>query len=117
MSKAPSHRNQIRNAMRLTMGLGALLFLAGVTGCASSNRYTQTPGERSDDHATSARVSTALAQDPQHVYFEGVKVETFKDVVQLSGFVNTRELKSRAGDIASAAAGGREIRDNITVKQ
>jgi len=116
MSTVPSDRSQIRNAARLTICLGALLFIAGGTGCAS-NRYTQTTGERSEDHATSARVSTALAQDPQHVYFEGVKVEAFKEVVQLSGFVNTRELKSRAGDIASAASGGREIRDNITVKQ
>ena len=58
-----------------------------------------------------------MADDPQHKYFEGVKVETFKDVVQLSGFVNTRDLKSRAGDIARNAAGGRDVRDNITVKQ
>jgi len=43
-------------------------------------------------------------------------VETFKDVVQLSGFVNTSDLKSRAGDIARNAAGGRDVRNNITLK-
>ena len=62
-------------------------------------------------------LSAALADDPQHKYFDGVNVETFKDVVQLSGFVNTRDLKNRAGDIARDAAGGRNVRNNITVKE
>jgi osmotically-inducible protein OsmY len=62
-------------------------------------------------------VSAALADSHQRKYFEGVNVETFKDVVQLSGFVNTRDLKDRAGDIARDAAGGREVRNNITVKE
>lgn len=59
----------------------------------------------------------ALSFDPQRQYFEDVKVETFEDVVQLSGFVNTRDLKNRAGDIARDAAGGRDVRNNITVKE
>jgi hyperosmotically inducible protein len=108
---------QTLNAWGLILCLGALPFLGGVAGCASSSRYTQTTSERNEDHGTSSRVSAALADDPQHKYFEGVKVETFKDVVQLSGFVNTRTLKDRAGDIARDAAGGRQVRNNITVKQ
>jgi len=116
MSNTSANRTKPLNAFGLIICLGALPFLVGVTGCASS-RYTQSTAERTEDYATSSRVSTALADDPQHKYFEGVKVETFKDVVQLSGFVNTRDLKSRAGDIARNAAGGRDVRDNITVKQ
>jgi osmotically-inducible protein OsmY len=116
MSNTPANSSNTLNAFGLIICLGALPFLIGVTGCASS-RYTQSTAERSEDFATSSRVSAALADDPQHKYFEGVKVETFKDVVQLSGFVNTRDLKSRAGDIARNASGGRDIRDNITVKQ
>jgi hyperosmotically inducible protein len=117
MSTTPANRTRTVSAWGLIICLGALPFLAGVTGCASSSRYTQTTDERSDDHATSSRVRTALAQDRQHRYFERVNVETFKGVVQLSGFVNTRDLKNRAGDIARQAAGGREVRNNITVKE
>lgn len=91
-------------------------FLGGVTGCASS-RYTQSTGERIDDHATSSRVSAAPAGNPQRKYFEGVNVETFKGIVQLSGFVNTRALKNRAGDIARNTVGVSDVRDNITVKE
>ncbi len=116
MSKIPTNRSKTVNALGLIICLGTLPLLIVVTGCASS-RYTQSTGERSDDHATSSRVSTALADDPQHKYFDGVNVETFKDVVQLSGFVNTRDLKNRAGDIARDAAGGRNVRNNITVKE
>ena len=116
MSSTSANRSKTLKALGLIICLGALPLLGGVTGCASS-RYTQSTAERTEDYATSSRVSTALADDPQHKYFEGVKVETFKDVVQLSGFVNTRDLKSRAGDIARNAAGGRDVRDNITVKQ
>jgi osmotically-inducible protein OsmY len=116
MSNISANRCKTHNALGLIICLGAFPILGGVTGCASS-RYTQSAGERSDDHATSSRVSTALADDPQHKYFEGVNVETFKGVVQLSGFVNTRALKNRAGDIARDAAGGREVRNNITLKE
>jgi hyperosmotically inducible protein len=116
VSKIPANRSKSLNVLGLIFCLGALAFLGGVTGCASS-RYTQSSSELSDDHATSSLVSTALAQDQQHKYFEGVKVETFKGVVQLSGFVNTSDLKARAGDIARDAAGGRNVRNNITVKE
>jgi len=116
MPKTSTNRSKTRNALGLIICLGALPLLGGVTGCASS-RYTQSTGERIDDHATSSRVSAALAHDSQGKYFEGVNVETFKDVVQLSGFVNTRDLKDRAGDIARDAAGRREVRNNITVKE
>ena len=44
-------------------------------------------------------------------------METFKGVVQLSGFVNTRDLKNRAGDIARNTAGVNDVRDNLTVKE
>jgi osmotically-inducible protein OsmY len=115
MSNTSTNKSKTLNALGLIICLGALPLLGGVTGCASS-RYTQSTGERIDDHATSSRVSAALADDPQHRYFEGVNVETFKNVVQLSGFVNTRDLKNRAGDIARDAAGGRDVRNNITVK-
>ena len=116
MSKISPNRSRTFNALGLILYLGALPLLVGVIGSASG-RYTQSTGERIDDRATSSHVSAALADSHQRKYFEGVNVETFKDVVQLSGFVNTRDLKVRAGDIARDAAGGREVRNNITVKE
>jgi hyperosmotically inducible protein len=46
-----------------------------------------------------------------------VKVQTFKGVVQLSGFVNSRDQKNRAGDLARKVEGVKEVENNITVKE
>ena len=116
MSQITTNRNLTRTALGFILGLSLLPLLGGGTGCAT-NRCTQTKNEHSDDQATTSRVSAALADDREHRYFEGIRVETFKDVVQLSGFVNTRDLKSRAGDVARDAAGRRDVHNNITVKE
>jgi len=45
-----------------------------------------------------------------------VPVETFKDVVQLSGFVNSAEIRSRAGVVASRVSGVKSVKNNLIVK-
>ena len=86
-----------------------------MTGCAG-DRYTQSTGERIDDNRTSERVREALGADTQFKYTD-VKVQSFKGVVQLSGFVNARDQKNRAGDIAKRVQGVKELQNNITVKE
>ena len=44
-------------------------------------------------------------------------MQTFKSVVQLSGFVNSRDQKNRAGDLAKKVEGIKEVHNNITVKE
>lgn len=100
----------------LVITLGALPLLLGVTGCSTGGRYEQSTGERIDDHGTSSRVRAALADDSQYKY-DGVNVETFKGTVQLSGFVNSRDQKNRAGDLARKVASVRQVDNNITVKE
>jgi osmotically-inducible protein OsmY len=101
----------------LVLSLAALPLLLGVTGCISSgSRYEQSTGERIDDHATSSRVRSALGEDTQYKY-GGVKVETFKGTVQLSGFVNSRDQKNRAATLAQNVEGVKEIANNITVQE
>jgi len=89
--------------------------LVGLSGCAG-NRYEQSTGEHIDDRATSSRVKEALSDDTQYKYSQ-VEVKTFKGTVQLSGFVNTRDQKGRAGDIAKRVEGVKDIENNITVKE
>ena len=100
----------------LIASLGALPLLLGVTGCTTGSRYEQSGGERIDDRATSSRVRAALGEDTQYKY-GGVNVETFKGTVQLSGFVNSRDQKHRAADLARNVAGVREIANHITVQE
>lgn len=100
-----------------SIGLAILVAgtMAAFTGCAG-DRYKQSTGEHVDDKATSMRVRSALRDDAEYKY-PMVEVKTFKGTAQLSGFVNTRDQKSRAGDIAKRVEGVQHIENNITVKE
>jgi hyperosmotically inducible periplasmic protein len=105
--------------MKRINSMTAALFLAtatvvGVAGCAG-DRYNQSTGEHIDDAATTSRVKDALGNDAMYKYSD-VKVATFKGTVQLSGFVDNREQKSRAGTLAKNTAGVKEVENNISVK-
>ena len=99
----------------LALGLVVTTAVASLCGCAG-NRYEQSTGEHIDDKATSMRVKKALGEDSQYKY-PGVEVKTFKGTTQLSGFVDTREQKSRAGEIAKNVEGVKSLKNNITVKE
>jgi hyperosmotically inducible periplasmic protein len=86
-----------------------------VTGCAG-DRYHESTGESIDDTATTARVKSALSGDPQFKYGD-VHVATFKGTVQLSGFVNTSDAKSHAGDLAKNVEGAKSVQNEISVKE
>jgi hyperosmotically inducible protein len=115
MTKTSINTGKNLRALALITCLGALPLVAGLTGCAG-NRYTQSTGEHIDDRATSSRVRSCLSSDTQYKY-DGVNIETFRGVVQLSGFVNSRDQKTRAAELAKRAEGIREIVNNITVKE
>jgi osmotically-inducible protein OsmY len=98
------------------IGMAAWLGMAALAGggCAG-DRYHQSTGEQIDDKATSVRVRSALGDDSQYKYPQ-VQVKTFKGTVQLSGFVDTKDQKSRAGEIAKKVEGIKDVENNITVK-
>ena len=87
--------------------------VVGLTGCAG-DRYHESTGEYVDDSSLTSRVKSALGDDSYK--YPGVKVTTFKGTVQLSGFVDDRAQKERAGTIAKGVQGVKEVDNNITVK-
>ncbi len=115
MKQTSTNKKQVLKLSALILSVSALALVSGVTGCAG-DRYTQSTGERIDDNRTSERVHEALGADTQYKYTD-VKVQSFKGVVQLSGFVNARDQKNRAGDIAKRVQGVKELQNNITVKE
>jgi osmotically-inducible protein OsmY len=84
------------------------------TGCAGSATREST-GEYLDDATITTKVKGAFVKDPM-VKALDVKVDTFKGAVQLSGFVDTAEQKSRAEQIAAGINGVTTVKNNITVK-
>lgn len=68
-----------------------------------------------DDKSLIASVDSALNNNPDYK-FEEVNVTAFKGTVQLSGFVNTADQKTKAGEITKQVQGIQDVVNNITVK-
>jgi hyperosmotically inducible protein len=75
----------------------------------------RTAGEQIDDKAVTARVKGALSDNPDYK-FGDVSVSVLKGTVQLSGFVNTAEQKTKAGEIAKNVQNVKNVENKITVK-
>jgi len=90
---------------------------AALTGCNKneSAQPTTTTGQYVDDKTLNAQVQTALTENPDYK-FGDVKVAVNGGTVQLSGFVNTTDQKTKAGDIAKGVPGSKEVQNNISLK-
>jgi hyperosmotically inducible periplasmic protein len=98
--------------LALSLSTAALLFTAA--GCAG-DRYNRSTGEYIDDNSLRLRVNSALADNPDYK-FEGVNVIAFKGTVQLGGFVDLSDQKTKAGDIVMQVPGVKDVVNNLTVK-
>lgn len=85
--------------------------LVSVAPAAFADRST---GEYIDDNTVNASVKAALIADETTKAHE-INVETFKGVVQLSGFVESDKEKDAAGKIAKSVDGVKDVRNNIAV--
>lgn len=102
----------------ITKYLGALCLAASVgttfVGCASTSKQEGT-GEYVDDSVITTKVKAAIFNDSS-LHANEINVETFKGVVQLSGFVRSRAEMSRAVEVARSVKGVKEVRDNMQLK-
>lgn len=102
----------LRNlSQSILIGSCLALFASGCAGTATR----RSTGEMVDDATLTARVKTAFAKDPG-VKAIDVKVDTHKGTVQLNGFVDTAQEKTRAETIARGIQGVTDVQNNITVK-
>lgn len=93
-----------------------LLFCFGfLTGCGSTTLREST-GEYLDSSAVTTKVKARLFDMLGSEAFS-IKVKTYKDWVQLSGFVNSESIKKRAGIIADNTVGVKYVRNDLIVKQ
>jgi hyperosmotically inducible periplasmic protein len=97
--------------MSFVVALAAAMPIAACT----STRTSDSTGEYIDDSAITAKVKGALAADSFLGSFD-IGVETNKDVVQLSGFVNSEQIKDRAGQVTIGISGVKGVRNNLVVK-
>lgn len=94
------------------MFLAVTLVAAG--GCASTSQ-TEGTGEYVDDTVITTKVKTAIFNESTLSVAE-INVETFKGVVQLSGFVKTQGDISKAGEVARGVSGVKSVKNDIRIK-
>lgn len=104
--------------MKKTLWMPIVVALAAtlpIAACTSSSRTTESTGEYVDDATITSKVKAALIANSGLKAFQ-ISVETFKDVVQLSGFVNTEVVKAHAGQVAAGVSGVRGVRNDLVIK-
>jgi osmotically-inducible protein OsmY len=91
-----------------------ILMTSAFVGCTSAPTQ-QSTGEVIDDGIVTAKVKAALIEDPLTKAHQ-INVETFKGTVQLSGFVESDQARSRALKLARDIDGVKNVRDAMEVR-
>jgi osmotically-inducible protein OsmY len=97
-----------------TLCLAAMLGLT-VAACAPT-RTRESAGEVVDDSVITAKVKAALVKEPDTKAYQ-IQVDTFRGVVQLSGFVDSTQARSKAVSVARTVGGVKEVRNSLEVKE
>lgn len=100
--------------MRSVPMLAVAMLLALFVGCASTESSSGT-GEYIDDTVITTKVKTAIFNESTLKSSE-INVETYKGVVQLSGFVNSREDIDTAVRVARSVEGVKSVSNDMELR-
>lgn len=93
----------------------AAALLGIVLVACTSTRTQESTGEYIDDTTITTKVKSKLLLD-KDTTGTAIAVETFKGIVQLSGFVKTEQEKQRAEEIARTVGGVKEVENKISIR-
>lgn len=100
--------------LKQASALLAALVMATTLGCASTAKSEGT-GEYVDDSVITAKVKTAILKEPTLKSAE-INVETFKGIVQLSGFVSSQANVGTAVATAQTVQGVKSVKNDMRLK-
>ena len=97
------------------------LIAGGTVACTSTpeegpvESTAANAGRVVDDSVITAKVKSALVADPTTKAHQ-ISVETFQGTVQLSGFVDDPEARSRATQVAREVEGVKDVKNSLQVR-
>ncbi len=100
--------------LKIVSTLIAALMLTAVVGCASTQKQEST-GQYVDDTVITTAVKAAILNEPSLKVSE-INVETFKGVVQLSGFVRSEDSIGTATRVTRGVNGVKSVKNDIRMK-
>lgn len=101
-------------AAAIALAFGANAMAAEGTAKAAPGK-TETPGAYLDDAVITTKVKAAIFDDAS-VKATEVNVETYKGIVQLTGFVQTRADIDKAVKLAQNVKGVKSVKNDMVVK-
>ncbi len=104
----------MKNLNKYVSAVFLAVTLAAAAGCSSTPQKEGT-GQYVDDTVITTKVKAALIDDPLTKATE-INVETFKGIVQLSGFVSSQAAANRAVELASGVSGVKSVKNDMRLK-
>jgi osmotically-inducible protein OsmY len=104
----------MKRAMKAIPALILIGLLAALVGCASTDTKSGT-GEYIDDTVITTKVKAAIFDD-SNLKSSEINVETFKGVVQLSGFVNSQGDIDKAVKLARGVGGVESVVNSMRLR-
>ena len=104
----------MRKHNRLGIYLTVLVLAVSVAAC-DPIAGRETAGEYVDDATITSKVIAEIVNDSSLKKYQ-VGVETFKNVVQLSGFVDSAQARTRAGELAGKVKGVKSVKNDLIVR-
>ena len=92
----------------------AFVAIVAFMGCASTQKHEST-GQYVDDTAITSKVKTAIFKEESLKTLQ-ISVKTYKGVVQLSGFVDSSNKVTKAGEIAQSIDNVVSVENDLVVK-
>ncbi len=109
----PKETNMLKTN-RIMKFLACLVLVAGFIGCAATAKQEST-GQYIDNSVITSKVKAAIFDEPSLKTLQ-IKVESFKGEVQLSGFVDSTQSVTKAGEVARGVEGVISVKNDLVVK-
>ncbi len=104
----------MKNLIRFFSAAFFALSLITAAGCASTPKHEGT-GEYVDDSVITSKIKAQLLNEPG-LSSADINVETFKGIVQLSGFASSKADINRAVEIARSVNGVKSVKNAMRLK-
>jgi hyperosmotically inducible protein len=104
----------MKQVIKFLSALFLALSLLTVIGCASTKTQEAT-GQYFDDSVITSKIKAAILNEPTLSSAE-INVETFKGVVQLSGFISSNKDADKAIEVVRTIGGVKSIKNDMRLK-
>jgi osmotically-inducible protein OsmY len=99
---------------RIFKSLACFTLIIALMGCAATQKHEST-GQYVDDSVITTKVKSAILGESTLKTLQ-INVKTYQGVVQLSGFVDSAQSVSKAGEVARRVEHVKSVENDLLVK-